>query len=116
LVVNPLDWQNIQLLKAAGSGEYFLGNVFVMTEMGGMIKAPSLWGLPVVVTKSTPAGTALVGDFARAAQLFRREGVLIEMSNSDGDNFTRNLVTILAELRALVATYAPAAFCDCTGL
>jgi hypothetical protein len=56
----------------------------------------------------------LVGDFARAAQLFRRTGLLIEMSNSDSNNFTQNLITVLAELRALVATYAPAAFCEVT--
>jgi len=115
VVIHPQNWQAIEMLKTT-TGEYLVGNIFVRNEMGQLVKAPSIWGLPVVVTKSTPVGTALVGDFARAAQLFRRQGLLIEMSNSDGDNFTRNLVTVLAELRALVATYAPAAFCDVTGL
>jgi len=57
-----------------------------------------------------------VGAFNIAAQLFRRTGLHIEMSNSDGDNFTKNLVTIRAEPRAALAVYAPAAFCKCTGL
>lgn len=115
IVLHPLDWQNIELLKDT-TGQYLCGNIFVRGEMGQIIKAPSLFGVPVVVTKATTAGKALVGDFARAAQLFRRTGLLIEISNQDADNFTRNLATILAELRALVATYAPAAFCEVTGL
>jgi len=115
IVIHPLDWQGIELLKTT-TGEYLVGSIFVRGEMGQTIKAPTLWNLPVIVTKSATAGTALVGDFARAAQLFRRQGLLCELSNQDSDNFTRNLVTVLCELRAALATYAPAAFCDVTGL
>ncbi len=113
--IHPLDWQAIELLKTT-TGEYLVGNVFLRDEMGMLVKAPSLWGKPICVTKAQPQGTALVGAFDVAAQLFRRTGLLVELSNTDGDNFTRNLVTVLAELRAALAVYSPSAFCEVSGL
>ncbi|MNG24993.1 hypothetical protein D3C84_1097850 [compost metagenome] len=38
-----------------------------------------------------------------------RESVEVEASRHHGDNFTRNLVTLLAELRAGLAVFAPSA-------
>ena len=47
-----------------------------------------------------PEGKALVLDTTTTALLDRQE-VTVEASRMDGDNFRRNLVTILAELRRL---------------
>ncbi|GAB6386950.1 hypothetical protein STUTZSP0542_04890 [Stutzerimonas marianensis] len=41
--------------------------------------------------------------------LLDRQEVTVEASRHDGNNFRRNLVTILAELRAGLAVYAPSA-------
>ncbi len=76
----------------------------------------SLWGKPVVISKSIPVGTALVGAFDAAAQLFRRQGLVIQMTNSDVDDFRRNLICIRAEERLALAVYQGAAFCEITGL
>ena len=38
-----------------------------------------------------------------------REGVMIEMSDSDDTNFTSNLVTVKANVRAALSIYRPAA-------
>jgi len=72
--------------------------------------------LPVAVIKGLPEGSAIVGAFDSAAQLFRRIGVIISASNSDGDNFTKNFVIVLAEQRSTTAIYSPVAFCICPGL
>jgi len=55
-----------------------------------------------------PAGQALVMDTSVIALLDRQQ-VSVQLSRHDGDNFRRNLVTILAELRAGLALYAPSA-------
>lgn len=68
----------------------------------------SLWGTPVKVTNGMPQGEALILDTIVAALLDRQE-VTVEASRHDGDNFKRNLVTILAELRAGLAVFAPTA-------
>jgi hypothetical protein len=51
-----------------------------------------------------------------AAQLFRRIGLLIEMTNANENDFIRNLLAIRAELRAALAVYAGNAFCEISGL
>jgi HK97 family phage major capsid protein len=71
------------------------------------------WGLPLIETDSIPAGTALVGAFDRAI-LFDRQSVSISVGTIN-DQFVRNQVAVLAELRAAFAVVRPAAFCTVTG-
>jgi hypothetical protein len=104
IVCNPLDWQTVLLAKTSGSGEYInsdgpFGQTFT-----------SMWGVPLIVSPAVAQGTALVGDFRLGAQLFIREGVSVLLSDSDSDDFVRNRVTILAEMRAALAVYRPSAF------
>jgi HK97 family phage major capsid protein len=68
-----------------------------------------LWGLPVAQCFSMSAGEFLVGAFKLAATLFDREEAQILVSNEDNDNFTRNMVTVLAEERLALAVSRPAA-------
>jgi HK97 family phage major capsid protein len=69
-----------------------------------------LWGVPLVPSPAIPQGTVLVGDFTIGAQLFIREGVQVLMSDSDQDDFLRNRVTLLGEMRAALAVFRPSAF------
>ncbi len=102
VVMNPGDWFTIASERAeTGNGQYVLGSPRDPSPA-------SLWGVPVVVTVSMPAGKALVLDTTTLALLDRQE-VTVEASRHDGNNFRRNLVTILAELRAGLAVYAPSA-------
>jgi HK97 family phage major capsid protein len=119
VVVNPTNWQTIITTKASGSGEY-LNEIEPITGSGlGAVGGagtviPTLWGLPVVASTVIAAGTALVGDFTMGAQLFIREGVNVLMSDSDQDDFIKNRLTILAEMRAALAVWQPAAFSKIT--
>ncbi|MEJ7891718.1 MAG: phage major capsid protein [Solirubrobacteraceae bacterium] len=103
IILNPLDWKKSLLLKSAGSGDYFSNGPFDVT-------GERMWGVPVITTAAIPEGTALVGAFQIGAQLLIREGVNVLVSDADGQDFTFNKVTILAELRAALAVYYPAAF------
>jgi HK97 family phage major capsid protein len=94
IVVHPADWWRMRLQKD-GDGNYRLGNPQVMAR-------PSLFGLPVVATKSMPVDKFLVGDFASAATLYDRWQPRVEVGYVN-DDFTRNLVTILAEERLALA-------------
>ena len=59
-----------------------------------------------------PAGTALVGAFRTAAQIFRKDGIRVEATNSHKDCFVKNLVAIRGETRLSLAVYHPAAFSE----
>lgn len=100
IVLNPADWADFEL-TADSTGRYLVGNPADSAQ-------PRLWGLPVVVSAAIAAGTFLVLS-RMAATLYNREGVVVEMSDSDGDNFQRNLITLRAERRVMLAVEAPAA-------
>jgi HK97 family phage major capsid protein len=103
--LNPIDWEGIELAKD-GNDRYYGAGPFAMTT-------PTLWGLPVVESEAVPAGTAYVGDW-RQAILWDREQSSIQATDSHADFFVRNLVAILAEMRAAFAVLRPAAFVKVT--
>lgn len=100
-VLNPINWTLIEMLKDT-TGRYIVGNP---TGDGNA----SLWGTPVVPTNAMPAGNFLAGSFGQAAQVFDREDADVTLSGEDADNFTKNMVTILAEEALTQAIYAPQA-------
>lgn len=100
-VLNPIDWAGIELTKDS-EGRYVIGN-----PQGTL--SPTLWSLPVVTTQAITAGKFLTGAFKLAAQLFDRWDARVEVGYVN-DDFTKNLVTILAEERLALAVYRPEAF------
>lgn len=104
-VFNPLDWQTIDLMRDGNERFYGAGPFQVST--------PMLWGLPVVESEAIAAGTAYVADW-RKAVLWDREQASIQITDSHADFFIRNLVAILAELRAAFGILRPSAFVKIT--
>jgi HK97 family phage major capsid protein len=102
IVLNPADWATMEIESftvAAGQG------LFSLDSMG----RPMLFGVPVVQSLGMAADTFQVGRFSEAYMVHNREGVVVEMSDSDSDNFTKNLITLRAERRLALATERPAA-------
>lgn len=104
VVLNPMDWQDIELDEDANGQFRVIANV---TDPGAPMR---LWGLTVVTTVAMTAGTALLGGFRTGATLWERQGITILMTDSHADYFTANTLVILAERRANVAVHTPQAF------
>lgn len=102
LVLNPIDWANIEMQKD-GNGQYLIGN-----PQGTL--APTLWNRPVVTTQAMTVGQFLAGAFGMGAQIFDREDATITVATENEDDFVNNLVTILIEGRLGLAVYRPEAF------
>ena len=66
-------------------------------------------GVPVVESTAVSQDEFLVGAFQQAATIHNRQGVVVELSESDSDNFTKNLVTVRAERRLALTVEVPAA-------
>jgi len=100
ILLNPADWAQIQVdvIDSATVGV----NIDFSNPM-----APRLNGVPVVQSNGITADTVVVGDFMMGGTIYNREGVVVEMSDSDDDNFTKNLVTIRAERRLALAIERP---------
>lgn len=102
-VLNPEDWERAELSQD-DNYRYYGNGPFANTQ-------PTIWGLPVVVSEAMTAGTGMVGDFSMAV-LWDREQASISISDSHSDFFIRNLVAILAELRAAFGVLKPNAFVE----
>lgn len=102
IVMNPEDWEEIELTKAT-DGNYIMANPMVMA-------GPQIWGRRVVVTNSIAAGTFLAGAFTMGAQIWDRMDAAVQISYEDGDNFKKNMATLLAEERLALTVYRPASF------
>lgn len=102
IVLNPADWATIEieLLTATSNA------VRVAYTQAGQ---PMLWGVPVVLSVGMAADTFAVGDFRSHGTIYNREGVVVQMSESDSDNFTKNLITLRAERRLALTSEVPAA-------
>lgn len=102
IVLSPIDWTSIELLKNSQ-------NNYLFTQPQG-VATPTLWGQPVVATQSMDAGDFLVGAWQQGAQLWDREDISVTVSTEDRDNFVKNMVTILCEERVGLTVYRPEAF------
>lgn len=111
-VLHPLDFQTIRLtresLATATQGGYLMGP----PSLQGAV---TLWGLPIVQSLGVAAGTGIVGDFAMGCMLFDREEASVRTGYIN-DQFTRNMQTLLAELRAAFVVWRGAAFSKITGM
>jgi len=97
-------------MKAVGGGGYLVGS-----PLGA--PTSTLWGqLRLAVSVNQPSGTAVVGAFGRAAAIYRKAQLRIDLSESHADFFTSNLTAIRAEQRELLAVFKPLGFGTATGL
>lgn len=107
IVMNPLDWQDIALLRTA-DGIYIWGS----PQEGGPQR---LWALPVALSQSQTQNTGIVGDSAFWELAVRRD-VDVQVTNSHSDFFVNGKQAIRADLRAALPVYRPAAFATVTGI
>jgi HK97 family phage major capsid protein len=69
-----------------------------------------------VVTSAITLNTALVGAFRSMSQVFYRNSLTVEASNSHASFFATNHTMIRAEQRLALAVYRPSAFHAITAL
>jgi HK97 family phage major capsid protein len=116
IVVNSNDWTDLILSKDS-NGQFYAGGPFMNQYGAGQFSNVfRMFGIPVIVTSFITEGTALVGAFRMSSQLFRREGVRVEATNTHDTDFVYNLITIRAEARMCLAVYKPLGFCSVTGI
>lgn len=103
-VIHPYDWEDIELTKATGDGQYVMvTNVAVGAESRA-------WRQPVVESPAMPEGTFLTGAWGLGAQLYDRQQANIRIADQHADIFIRNAVVILAEMRLALAVKRPESF------
>lgn len=102
-VIHPTDWETIELQKD-GNNRYYYGGPLVRGSK-------QLWGVPVVESYFCQQGLPLLGNFSKAV-LWDREEANLTVSDSHSDFFIRNMVAVLAEMRAAFGVIRPSAFVE----
>lgn len=110
IAIHPLDYQTFRLSKD-GNGQYFGGGYFSgQYGNGGVALQPPLWGLRTVVTTAAPLGTPVLGAWKAGGTVYRKGGVEVATTNSDGSKFTQDITTVRIEERIGLAVRIPTAF------
>lgn len=102
IVLNPIDWALIELLKD-GEHRYIIGKPQEGTSA-------RLWNLPVVETQAIIQDEFLTGAFNLAAQIYDRMAIEVLISTENDKDFENNMVSIRAEERLAFTVYRPEAF------
>lgn len=91
ILMHPSDVAKLLLIKVSSSDKRYVDR---LTQVAGQL---SLDGIPIIKTTLVTAGTFLVGNFALAT-LYDKGAISVTMG-VDGNDFTKNLRTIIAEYR-----------------
>ncbi len=91
IVMSPSNYLLLRSAKNA-SGDYYAGG---FAESG----KPTVWGLPVVLSNQVGDVDIFVGAFRSGGTLYHNKGLRLEMTNSHGDNFRKDITTFRARVR-----------------
>lgn len=100
ILLNPVDYATLDI-------EQFSSTSNVMRFAVDASGVARLFGIPIVQGNGVTADTFYVGAFSQVGTIHDREGVVVELSESDEDNFQKNLVTIRAERRLALTIERP---------
>lgn len=102
IVLHPTDWAGIELEKD-GDQRY----IFARPQDSAV---PRMWGVPVIPTTAQTVDEFTTGAWNLGAELYRRENITVRVSSENEDDFIRNMVTMLAEMREALVVVRPDSF------
>jgi len=105
ILVNPTDWAAIMNTKNTNAA-YSLPASTVVTTDGNV----SIAGIPLYKSTAIAVDKFVVGDWSMGAQIMQNQGIAVQFSEMDGDNFTKNLITVRVEARIALPIYYAGAF------
>jgi hypothetical protein len=97
ILVNPIDQMELLINKESGAGYSFPA----LIASGNL----SVAGVPVIATDIIPANSFMVADLSKGAELLFENNINTEFAYEDGDNFTKNLVTVRVEESVALPIY-----------
>jgi HK97 family phage major capsid protein len=108
VIINPATWSKIRRIKNT-LGDYILGDP-------NAPDADQLWNTPIVQTTQIAAGTAVVMNTDLGAHLYVRQGMTIQSTPYNADDWTHNITRFRIEERIALAVPRPSAIVKVTGL
>ena len=94
IMAHPTDVLGLMQIKRSSTDKAYID---ALQLVAGQL---SLDGIPIIETTLVTQGTYLIGDFTKAT-VYDNGSISVEVGR-DSDDFTKNLITVLAEWRGLV--------------
>lgn len=94
ILMHPTDVTKLKLYKVSSTDKRYIDRLALIA---GQL---TLDGIPIIATTLVTAGEYLIGSFDLAT-VYSKGGVMVNVG-LDGNDFTKNMVTVLAEWRGLV--------------
>ena len=108
VVVTPAIWLRLRSALDAD-------NRFYAGEPFGSSEYTQLFGMTFLKNADLTASHILVGCFAQGAELVSKgDGVRVDSTASNDTDFEKNLISVRAECREILAVKRPGCFCDVT--
>ena len=108
VVVTPAVWLRLRSALDA-ENRFYAGSPFGDSEYS------KLFEMTFVKSADVTANHVIVGAFARGAELVSKaDGVRVDSTNSNDVDFEKNLVSVRAEAREILAVKRPSCFCNIT--
>ena len=98
---NPSLWTSLCMIKDA-QGRYILGGP-------QSVASKSLWGIPVITSATVPDGKYILGNYTMGATIYDRQNLLVQMTDSDADDFKSQIITVRVTRRLAFAVENPKA-------
>lgn len=108
-IMHPTDFGGIRRAKDS-QGRY------LVNPDPTVAATSALWGVQVVQTTQITQGTALALNTVDACQVWYRQGVTVDTSNSNNDDYQRNITRFRIEARLGLAVVKPSAIVKVQGL
>jgi hypothetical protein len=124
--MHPTDWQSIRLLKDT-NGQYYGGGPFGFAAYGNPGQAAgdttnlaagtdTLWNCASWSPRPSRRAPPWLAPSSSRRRSTAARDIRVEMTNSNEDDFLKNLIAIRVEERLGLAVYRPAGFGTVTGL
>ena len=108
VVVTPAIWLRLRSALDA-ENRFYAGTPFGDSEYS------KLFEMTFVKSADVTANHVIVGAFGRGAELVSKaDGVRVDSTNSNDVDFEKNLVSVRAEAREILAVKRPSCFCNIT--
>ena len=108
VIVTPAVWLRLRSALDA-ENRFYAGNPFGASEYS------KLFEMTFVKSADVTANHVIVGAFSRGADLVSKaDGVRVDSTNSNDVDFEKNLVSVRAEAREILAVKRPSCFCNIT--
>ena len=109
ILMNPADYELLRLKKDS-NGQYYGGGYFQgQYGNGGSAADQNIWGIRTVLSPRIAQGTVVVGEF-KTATIASKGFKGITATNSNEDDFEKNLITLRIEERLMLIVRRPKAF------